>query len=102
MVAYVVYILSKILNKNMKDQVPEEASRGKSCNISHLRIFLCAAYAYVPKELRNKLDERSDISLYLLDIARSLKHIDFITPSRINILPIEMLSSKRKNLGMEA
>lgn len=36
-----------------------------SCNVSHFRIFGCIAYAHVPKQLRKKLDDRSDKCIFL-------------------------------------
>ncbi|GIL95153.1 hypothetical protein Vretimale_1230, partial [Volvox reticuliferus] len=35
---------------------PHEAFMGTKPDISHLRVFGCAAYAHVPKEKRNKLE----------------------------------------------
>ena len=54
-----MYILNRSLTKSVKDHVPEEAWSGKSWSISHLRIFVCVAYAHVPKEMRRKLAYRS-------------------------------------------
>jgi hypothetical protein len=44
----------------VKNHVPKEAWSGKSCSVFHLIIFGCVAYAHVPKEMRIKLDDRSE------------------------------------------
>ena len=85
----------------MKDRVPEEAWNGKSCHISHLRIFGCVAYAHVPKELRKKLDDRSEKCIFI-GYSEESKAYALIIPSPRNILSVDMLSSMKKKLGMEA
>ncbi len=34
------------------------------CNIYHLRMIGCVAYAHVPKELRGKLDDKSEKCIF--------------------------------------
>lgn len=38
---------------------PDEAWRGHKHNVTHLRTFGCAAYAYIDKSKRGKLDSKS-------------------------------------------
>lgn len=64
-VACVVYILNISPTKIMKDRVLKEAWSGKSFHISHLRNFGCVTYAHVPKELRSKLDDRSEKFIFI-------------------------------------
>ena len=59
-VIFSVYILNRSPTKSVKDRVPQEAWSDKSCIISLLRIFWCVAYAHVPKEMRRKLDDKSE------------------------------------------
>ena len=64
-VSCAVYIPNRSPTERVKDRVPEEAWNGKSCHISHLKKFGCASFAHVPKELRNKLDDRSEKCIFI-------------------------------------
>ena len=64
-VGFDVYILNRSSMKSMKERVIEEAWNGKSCHISHLRIFGFVAYAHVPKDLWKKLDDRSEKCIFI-------------------------------------
>jgi transposase InsO family protein len=55
-----VYVLNRSPTKSVNNKVPQEAWTCMSCNVAHFRVFGCVAYAHVPKELRRKLDERSE------------------------------------------
>jgi hypothetical protein len=37
----------------------------KPCNVSHFRIFGCVAFVHVPTEMRRKLDDRSEICIFV-------------------------------------
>ena len=50
--------------KSVMNRVPEQAWPGMSCNISHLRLFECVAYAHEPKERRGKLDDKSEKCIF--------------------------------------
>jgi hypothetical protein len=60
-----VFILNRSLTKTVRDHVPQEAWDGKPCNVSHLRIFGCIAFAHVPAEMRRKLDDRSKRCIFV-------------------------------------
>jgi hypothetical protein len=49
----------------VRDRVPQETWDGKSCNVSHFRIFGCVAFAHVPAEMRRKLDDRSERCIFV-------------------------------------
>lgn len=100
-VACAVYILNRSPTKSVKDRVLEEAQNGKSCHISHLRIFGCVAYVHVPKKLRKKLDDRSEKCIFI-GYSDESKAYRLYNPITKNILSVEMLSSRKKKLGMEA
>jgi len=36
-----------------------------SCSVAHFRVFDCVAYAHIPKELRRKLDDKSEKCIFL-------------------------------------
>ena len=59
-VACVIYLINKSPTKSVMNRVPKPSWSGMYCNISHLRVFGCVAYAHVPKELRGKLDDKSE------------------------------------------
>ncbi|KAG9441449.1 hypothetical protein H6P81_017303 [Aristolochia fimbriata] len=46
--------------ESLEFKTPYEAWRGRVPNVQHLRVFGCLAYAHVPKELRNKLDDQTE------------------------------------------
>ena len=46
-------------------RVPQEAWSGMSFNVSHIKVFGCVAYAHVPKELRGKLDDKSEKCIFI-------------------------------------
>jgi hypothetical protein len=41
------------------EKTPIELFTGKKPNLHHLKVFGCSAYAYLPKELRKKFDEKA-------------------------------------------
>jgi len=45
---------------SLKYIVLEEAWSGKKTIVSYFKVFGCLAYAHVPEELRNKLDDISE------------------------------------------
>jgi transposase InsO family protein len=64
-VACSVYVLNISPTKSVKNKVPQEAWTCMSCNVAQFRVFGCVAYAHVPKELRRKLDEKSEKCIFL-------------------------------------
>jgi hypothetical protein len=46
-------------------KVPQEAWSRTKLNVAHLRTFGCIAYAYIPSELRKKLDDRSEKCIFI-------------------------------------
>jgi hypothetical protein len=53
-----VYIMNICPTKSVKNKVPQEVWTGMKHNVTHLKFFGCVAYAYVPDELRKKLDNK--------------------------------------------
>ena len=45
--------------------IPQQAWSGKHHCVSHLRLFGCIAYAHVPKEVRSKLDDKSEKCIFI-------------------------------------
>jgi len=59
-VACSIYILNRSATKSVKNKVPQEAWSGMKSSVSHFRVFGCVAYAHIPKQLRIKLDDKSE------------------------------------------
>ncbi|XP_073102473.1 uncharacterized protein [Elaeis guineensis] len=54
-----VYLLNRCPTKILEGITPQEAWSGYKPNISHLKMFGCIAYAHIPDQRRNKLDDKS-------------------------------------------
>lgn len=63
--ACAVYILNRSPTKIVKNMIPQQAWSGKHHCVSHLRVLGCIAYAYVPKEVRSKLDGKSEKCIFI-------------------------------------
>ena len=59
-VACVVFVINRSPTNSVMNRVPEDAWSSMSCNVSHLRVFGCVAYAHVTKALRGKLDDQGE------------------------------------------
>ena len=60
-----VYIMNRYLTKSMKNKVPQEAWTSINHSVSHLNFFGCVAYAYVPDELRKKLENKGHKCIFV-------------------------------------
>ena len=49
----------------VEDKTPFEAWSGRKPSVNHLRVFGSICFAYVPKELRQKLDESSERCIFV-------------------------------------
>ncbi|KAI3509130.1 hypothetical protein L1887_24156 [Cichorium endivia] len=59
-VACACYIMNRTSTKSLPNMTPQEAWNGVKPNVSHLRTFGCIAYAHIPSQKRNKLDDKSE------------------------------------------
>lgn len=64
-VACLVFILNKSPTKSEKEKINLKAWIIMHTSVSHLRVFGCVAHAHIPKELRNKLDDRSEKCIFV-------------------------------------
>jgi transposase InsO family protein len=62
-----VYLKKRLSHSALGFKTPEEMFTGKKPEVSHLKIFGCLVFIYIPKEKRNKLEERRE---YLWDTVR--------------------------------
>ena len=60
-----VYIVSRTPTNNVKAKVPQEAWSGIESSVSPFIILGCIAYKHVPKELREKLDNKSEKCIFI-------------------------------------
>ena len=60
-----VHLINCSPSAPLDNQIPEELWTGKTPNYAHLRVFGCEAYAHVPKELRQKLDPKSQKCIFI-------------------------------------
>jgi hypothetical protein len=45
--------------------IMEEAWSGEKHNVSHMRVFVCVAYAHVMDEFRRKLDNKGEKYIFV-------------------------------------
>ena len=57
-VATTIYLINRCPTKPVCDKIPLEAWSRNRWIVEHLRVFKCVAYAHVPKEQRQKQDEK--------------------------------------------
>ena len=57
-VAIVVYLINKCPTKVVYDKILLESWSQHRWIVEHLRVFICVAYELVPKEQRQKLDDK--------------------------------------------
>eukprot|EP00253_Pinus_taeda_P033545 PITA_33545 len=49
----------------LEDNTPQEVWTGKKPSLSHLKVFECHAYVYLPKEKRTNLDSKSENCIFI-------------------------------------
>jgi len=60
-----VYLINRSPAKSLQYKTPHEMWSKEKPDLKHLRIFGCKALAHIPKELRQKWDEKSKDCLFL-------------------------------------
>ena len=102
-IAIELYLINRCLAKSICDKIPPEAySRNKSI-VEHLRVFGCVAYALVPKEKRQKLDEKGVKCIFTRYISES-KTYRLYDPINRNIIisrDVEFLENQSWNGSMD-
>ena len=59
------YVRNRSPTTAVKAMTPYEAWKGYKPNVNHLRIFVCSAYAHIPKDERYKMDPKAKKSIFL-------------------------------------
>ena len=63
---HVIHVYNRTLISHLKWRTPFEALRNKKPDVSHLCIFSCCAYVFLPEDVRaNKLSPKSETMIYL-------------------------------------
>ena len=60
-----VFILNRSLTKSVKDMTPFEAWHGFKPKVDFFKIFGCIAYAHVPSQRREKVDEKGEKYIFV-------------------------------------
>lgn len=60
-----IYLINRSPSKNLRNQTPYEMWTGKKPDLSHLKTFGCKALAHIPKEIKQKWDEKSKPCIFL-------------------------------------
>ena len=60
-----VYVQNSTPHRVLENKTPEEVFFGKKLEVSHLRIFGCLVYIYIPKLKRKKLDPPGKKSIFV-------------------------------------
>eukprot|EP01018_Ginkgo_biloba_P002097 Gb_06074 [translate_table: standard] len=64
-VATSIYLLNRCPTKSVKGMTPQEAWSRRKPSVAHLKVFGCIAYSHVPKEKRQKLDDKSKKCIFV-------------------------------------
>lgn len=59
------YLQNRSYNSTLGNHTPYECWNGQPPDLSHRRIFGCLAYKYIPSTLHNKLDPRTERTIFV-------------------------------------
>ena len=63
---HATHVYNRTPMKRLKWQTPYQGVNGEKPSVDHLRVFGCAAYIFIPREVReNKMAPRSELMVYL-------------------------------------
>lgn len=88
-----VYVANRSPHKSLK-LTPEEMWNGRKPDVSHMRVFGCAAMFFVPKQKRLKWDAKSEHGIFL-GYGINCKGYRVYDVKKNKYLRIEMFSSTR-------
>ena len=92
--------MNRCPTKAVKNKTPLEAWSGKKPSVNHLKVFGSICYAHVPQEVRHKLDEISEICIFVGYSLKSKGYIDSSMRKKSKLSFVEMFSLMRKLLGI--
>lgn len=90
----IVYVQNRVPHQALDKKIPEGVFTGAKPDVSHIHIFGCPVYFYVPKEKRNKLRPLEE-NVCLLDIVKIIKHLEYILLIKGRLKLARMLHSMK-------
>ena len=60
-----IYLINRSPSSHLDFGIMEEEWLGRRISYSHLRVFGCQAFVYIPKEKRRKLDSKSQQCIFM-------------------------------------
>lgn len=63
--ACAIYLSNQSLRRNIWEKILQETWSGRKLEISHIRIFGYKIYARVQNKIRNKLDDKSEVFIFI-------------------------------------
>ncbi|OMO72757.1 hypothetical protein CCACVL1_17615 [Corchorus capsularis] len=60
-----VYLLNRLPTKALKNLTPYEGWSGAKPSVTHLKVFGCVCYTWIPNVKRGKLDEKAQIGVFV-------------------------------------
>ena len=101
------YLINRASTKSLGLEISEELWSGKLVNYSHLYVFGCDAYMWIPKEKKIKLDKNSRRCIFL-GYAKGVKGYQLWDPtiykiivSRVLFLMKNLFKAPRKSKMMK-
>lgn len=91
--------LGQISKQSVKNKVSLESRSGIKTSISHLTIFGFVSYAHVPKQIRRKLDDKSEKCIFLgySEQSKAYKLCNLVTKKTIIIRDVKFLEYQAWN-----
>jgi hypothetical protein len=64
-VATAIYLLNRCSTKGVCNMIPQEAWSKKIPSVEHLRVFGCGEFSHIPKERRQKWDDKGEKCVFI-------------------------------------
>ncbi|KAM2262726.1 hypothetical protein ACFXTI_044151 [Malus domestica] len=64
-VLWAVHVLNRSPTFSVKNMTPQKAWNGRKPSVEHFKVFGCRAYTHIPDERRKKMDNKSEICVFL-------------------------------------
>ncbi|PRQ58685.1 putative RNA-directed DNA polymerase [Rosa chinensis] len=93
-----MYLMNRHPTTVVQGMTPIEVWSGRKPNVNHLRVFGSICYAHIPKELRRKLDESSEKSVFM-GYSSHTKSYRLYNLKKKKMIICKMFSSVRNHLG---
>jgi hypothetical protein len=95
------YILNRIPSKSIGNSTPDEKYYNRKPLVSHLRVFGCRCYVHIPKETRQKLDDKSRKCVFIGYSSEKKGYKCWDPTSRKVVLSRDVIFSERESYYKE-